>query len=92
MVSLRAKVLLAAGFAFNAGWANVVCLWRYSAFATMMTGNLILCGRFAALTMLTTVNFEHPLSQTPWYFYLCVIVSYMFGAILYLFVRMKHIN
>lgn len=43
--TLRRRLALAAGLAFLSGWADVVCLVRFSAFAGMQTGNAVMLGR-----------------------------------------------
>eukprot|EP00746_Dinoflagellata_sp_MGD_P059763 gnl/MRDRNA2_/MRDRNA2_254611_c0_seq1.p1 gnl/MRDRNA2_/MRDRNA2_254611_c0~~gnl/MRDRNA2_/MRDRNA2_254611_c0_seq1.p1 ORF type:complete len:287 (-),score=11.55 gnl/MRDRNA2_/MRDRNA2_254611_c0_seq1:96-956(-) len=44
-VSVRTKFFLALGFAWIAGFVDVICLIRYKALPSMMTGNLIQLGR-----------------------------------------------
>lgn len=40
-LSSNGQVAFGTGFGFVTGYANVICLTRYSAFGTMMTGNLL---------------------------------------------------
>jgi len=46
-ISVRTKFLLALGFSFIAGFVDVICMIRYKALPSMMTGNLIQLGRSA---------------------------------------------
>mmetsp|Transcript_22867 Transcript_22867/g.48602 ORF Transcript_22867/g.48602 Transcript_22867/m.48602 type:complete len:354 (-) Transcript_22867:178-1239(-) len=77
-VLTRVKILLAVGFAFVCGWVDAVCLIRYKAFATMMTGNMIQMGYCVIYPK------DHPNRIMPDpIFYLTVILSYFFGIVIY---------
>mmetsp|Transcript_152930 Transcript_152930/g.490618 ORF Transcript_152930/g.490618 Transcript_152930/m.490618 type:complete len:343 (-) Transcript_152930:63-1091(-) len=81
VVRVRIRLVLAGIMAFMAGWVDVVCMSRYSAFATMMTGNVLYLGRTIAVTGWQVTE------KTEWLpepiFYLSIIVAYVFGLIVH---------
>lgn len=51
------RTQLACGLAFTIGWADVVCMLRFGAFGTMMTGNAIFLARSLGLRHWDEVQF-----------------------------------
>merc|ERR1711907_356650 len=72
--------LVAAGFAFTAGWADVVCFRGYKAFASLMTGNIIKFG---------IASFDQTGSKQAdeLGFYIGIVFSYMLGSTFFQFVK-----
>ena len=70
MVASKYPRLLAAGFAFFGGWADVICLVRYNAFAGMQTGNIVMIGKSMVSDSLVDVLF-----------YVAVVLCNMSGVI-----------
>ena len=66
------RLVVAASLAFLSGWADVICLVRFSAFAGMQTGNAVWLGRDVA-------------EGRPIYavFHLTIICSNMLGVMMY---------
>ena len=70
--SLAARNLLAFGFAFVGGWADVICLVRYNAYAGMQTGNVVMTGKSIAAT-------DDGPAET--WFYFAVVLCNMGGVV-----------
>ena len=51
------RCALVNGLAFTVGWADVLCLLRYGAFGTMMTGNTMFLAQSVVLARWTLVGF-----------------------------------
>ena len=66
--------------AFLSGWADVLCLMRFAAFASMQTGNAVLVGR--ALS-----DWEH--DPTDAIFNVCIILANMLGNTVHDLIRKK---
>jgi len=80
-VRTRARILLASGFAYIAGWADAICIMRWKAFATMMTGNFLLMGyNIGAHGFWATQMGEW---IPDWVFHLGVVLMYLLGIIAY---------
>jgi len=71
---MRRRLALAAALAFLSGWADVVCLVRYSAFAGMQTGNAVMVGRDLA-------DDEHGADEAL--YHLTIMGSNLLGVMLY---------
>lgn len=85
-VSFNAKVGLASCFAFAAGWTNVICLVRYSAYGTMMTGNLMMIAVTFCKSGLR--GSEDGLLPDP-LFYVSIIIWRWLGLLVYYVVDTK---
>ena len=72
------KLLATSGLAFVSGWADVVCVVRFSAFAGMQTGNMVMAGR-------VLVDDEHPPSD--FWFFMMLILSGLVGMAAFEFLR-----
>lgn len=70
--------MLAASFAFAAGYADAICLVRYKVFATMMTGNLLLMG--LSLVSPNFIRIPGETQVTFPLFLLCIILCKMLGV------------
>lgn len=74
-MSTKAKNLLTLGFAFAAGWSDVICFRRYESFAALMTGNTVKAGIASA-----TESDERVMNVI---YYLCLVFSYIFGGLIF---------
>jgi len=85
-LSVRATALCAAGFAFATGFTNIICVTRYSAFGTMMTGNLLMTGKsYAETGMAIGADGIFP---TP-LFFLLIICARNLGLFLHYLLRTR---
>jgi len=80
-MSLREKCLLTCGFAFAAGWSDVICFARYGSFAALMTGNTIKAGIAAATK--SEQRFENMV------YYLCILICYIVGGVVFQAVKAR---
>mmetsp|Transcript_79632 Transcript_79632/g.165421 ORF Transcript_79632/g.165421 Transcript_79632/m.165421 type:complete len:333 (-) Transcript_79632:363-1361(-) len=84
-VLTRVRIALAVGFAFVCGWVDVVCLTRYKAFSTMMTGNMFQMGYGIIYPKFYG---EHHLMPDP-VFYFAVICCYFLGIVIHRIAEVK---
>eukprot|EP00747_Dinoflagellata_sp_TGD_P180817 gnl/TRDRNA2_/TRDRNA2_33906_c0_seq2.p1 gnl/TRDRNA2_/TRDRNA2_33906_c0~~gnl/TRDRNA2_/TRDRNA2_33906_c0_seq2.p1 ORF type:complete len:314 (+),score=36.12 gnl/TRDRNA2_/TRDRNA2_33906_c0_seq2:126-1067(+) len=87
-MSVRARALFCGGFGFVTGFTNVICLRRYKAFGTMMTGNLLMMGLSAVESGLSEGGGMLP---APVFFAL-VIVARSLGLLLHLVLSMTPVK
>merc|ERR1719310_1073857 len=79
MSSTKTKNLLTLGFAFAAGWSDVICFRRYESFAALMTGNTVKAGIASA-----TESEERVINVV---YYLCLVFSYIVGGLIFEIVK-----
>jgi hypothetical protein len=85
-----ASVVYAAGLAGITGYTNVICLLRYAAYATMMTGNILM-----AANAVTTGNISHAHDGNVFpdlLFYMLIIVAHYCGLFLHSLVSMQQMS
>lgn len=82
VVKTRVKTALASGLSFIYGWSDGVCYMRYRVFPTMMTGNMVLMC-YSAVQEILPLESEGEAQLPPPSFYFEVILSWMFGMVLY---------
>lgn len=75
---LRRRIVVVSCFAFVAGWADVLSVIHFGAFAAMMTGNIIALGASLSSDVQYAAIFTNG-EPSGWY-YLLVIASNVFGA------------
>ena len=74
-LELSKKIYLTLGFAFAAGWADVIGFVRYASFAALQTGNAVKLGKAASI--------KKPSTGEDVAFYACVFLSYIAGCVLF---------
>mmetsp|Transcript_87655 Transcript_87655/g.165261 ORF Transcript_87655/g.165261 Transcript_87655/m.165261 type:complete len:277 (-) Transcript_87655:261-1091(-) len=84
-VTNKQKLAFGMGFGFIAGYTNMVCLARYSAFPTMMTGNLLMMSQALVETGLSTGHGYLPLPA----FFLLIICWRHFGIFFHHLIALK---
>jgi uncharacterized membrane protein YoaK (UPF0700 family) len=75
------SLVLAAGLAGVTGYANTICLLRFAAYGTMMTGNI-----FMMANSITTGNISHAHDGNVFpdlIFYVLIVFSHYFGILLH---------
>jgi len=80
-VSQWKKLLLIASMSFTSGWVDVICMTRYEAMATMMTGNVLHLGRDLSKSGFRLSPETGLLPE--FVFHLCTICAYILGLIVH---------
>lgn len=78
-LSQNQLLLFGAGFGFVTGYTNLICIARYSAFGTMMTGNILMMAKNFVETGMERKHGELPLPV----FFALIIASRHLGMFLY---------
>lgn len=84
-VRVRFRIPLVIGFGFVSGWADAICMRRYRAFATMMTGNFFQLGFCTIYPVYQWTGHGHHATQVhvDVLFFSAVICMYLLGTVLY---------
>lgn len=76
--NISRKAVLATGFAFTAGWVDVVTFHAFDSFGVLMTGNMV---------KLAISIFDDKKNGTDAGFYISIMMSYMLGCTLFQIIK-----
>lgn len=86
-VKRRVRFSLSIGFGFITGYTDFVCYSKYSAFATMMTGNMFLFGASLVVDVREKKEEIHYIPTAAFYF--LIVVFYFLGLIAFRFLEAR---